>query len=166
MTIKELSYITGYSVSTVSKALNNKGDISTLTREAIHKIAKRHNYRPNKMAISLRMKRNKTIAVALPCLTVFCFSDALHYIQKQADKRGYKIVLYQYGLNRHLLDSFLRTLDTSMIEGLLVLVTDVETVSLPMIKVPVMIEQFHELEYRNFIEWKSKTAFLDLEKQL
>ena len=165
MTIKELSHLTGYSVSTVSKALNNKGDISFRTRESISKVAKKHNYRPNRMAISLRMKQNKTVAVALPCLTLYCFSEALHYIQKYADGRGYKVIFYQYGLNQQLLDPFLKFLDTSMIEGLLLLTDDLDVI-LPSLEVPVVVEQFQEMEFTNFIKWKSKEAFLDLEKQL
>jgi len=166
MTIKELSNITGYSVSTVSKALNNKGDVSSRTRETIHKEAKRYNYRPNRMAVSLRIKKNKTVAVALPCLRISCFSEALHCIQKYADERGYKVVFYQYGLDKNLLDPFLKFLDTSMIEGLLVLLSDDLEEVLPSLEVPVVIEQFYEVEYNNFIKWKSNEAFLDLEKQL
>ena len=117
------------------------------------------------MAISLRMKQNKTVAVALPCLTLLCFSEALHYIQKYADGKGYKVIFYQYGLNEQLLDSFLKFLDTSMIEGLLLLTNDLDII-LPSLEVPVVVEQFQEMEFTNFIQWKSKEAFLDLEKQL
>lgn len=165
MTIKELSHLTGYSVSTVSKALNNKGDISLRTRETINQVAKRYNYKPNRMAISLRMKQNKTVAVVVPCLTLYCFSEALHYVQKYADGKGYKVVFYQYGADQNLLDPFLEVLDTSMIEGLLLLTDDLD-VNLPNLEVPVVVEQFQEMEFSNFIKWKSKEAFLDLEKQL
>ena len=66
MTIREISILSGYSVSTVSKALNNKTDISEGTKTMIKRIAKEHNYVPNKYAVALRKKRIQLIAVILP----------------------------------------------------------------------------------------------------
>ncbi|WP_084221520.1 LacI family DNA-binding transcriptional regulator [Winogradskyella sp. PG-2] len=57
VTIKEISSLSGYSISTVSKALNNKLEISKATREIIKSIAKRHNYVPNNYAVSLRIQK-------------------------------------------------------------------------------------------------------------
>jgi len=57
--LKKISTLSGFSVSTVSKALNNKKDISSVTREAIQGIAKKHNYVPNFSALALRKQRSK-----------------------------------------------------------------------------------------------------------
>ena len=57
VTIKDISAITGFSISTVSKALNDKKEISFETRQHILQIAKKHNYKPNPFAVALRKRK-------------------------------------------------------------------------------------------------------------
>ncbi|WP_290698748.1 LacI family DNA-binding transcriptional regulator [Lacinutrix sp.] len=95
ITIKQISHLSGYSVSTVSKALNNKQDISLQTREVIKDIAKQHNYVPNSYAVSLRIKKSVSIAVVLPKVTLSCYSQALSSLQKTAEKANYRVLFYQ-----------------------------------------------------------------------
>ena len=52
VTLKELSSILGFSISTISKALNGSNEISTITKKRVKEIAKKYNYRPNKIASS------------------------------------------------------------------------------------------------------------------
>ena len=46
-TIKDISKASGFSNSTVSKALNNSKEISKKTRDKIKNIANNLNYKPN-----------------------------------------------------------------------------------------------------------------------
>ena len=55
-TIKDISKITGFSMSTVSKALNDKEDISDETKLIIRKAALDNNYKPNHYAVMLRRR--------------------------------------------------------------------------------------------------------------
>lgn len=95
MTLKELSHLSGFSISTVSKALNNKFDISLETRKTIQKIALQHNYIPNNYAVALRKKQTKSIAIIIPQINTLFYSCFLHNIEKVASKFGYRIVLFQ-----------------------------------------------------------------------
>ncbi|AEH01607.1 LacI family DNA-binding transcriptional regulator [Lacinutrix sp. 5H-3-7-4] len=95
ITLKELSRISGFSVSTVSKAINNKLDISEKTKQLIHSIAKEHNYIPNTYAIGLRKKRTQAVAVIVPQVNTNFYSWFLFNLEKLAYNNGYKIVLYQ-----------------------------------------------------------------------
>jgi len=93
--LKELSRLSGYSVSTVSKALNDKLDISLNTREIIQGMAKKYNYVPNNYAVGLRKKRTQALSVIIPqANTSFC-SWFLYNIEKLANVHGYRIVLFQ-----------------------------------------------------------------------
>lgn len=93
--LKELSRLSGYSVSTVSKALNDKLDISINTRKIIQGMAKKYNYVPNNYAVGLRKKRTQALAVIIPqANTSFC-SWFLYNIEKLANVHGYRIVLFQ-----------------------------------------------------------------------
>ena len=54
ITIKDIARELGVSPSTVSRALKDNPDISQETRDAIHKYAREHNYKPNVLALNLR----------------------------------------------------------------------------------------------------------------
>ena len=95
ITIKEISNISGYSVSTVSKALNDRYEIKESTKEKIRKIAKSNNYVPNNAARALRNKKTNIIAVILPKITTPYFNTFLCKIQKKAAQSDYKIMISQ-----------------------------------------------------------------------
>ena len=99
ITLKELSVITGFSVSTISKALNNKEDVNESTKEFIQKEAKKINYSPNYSAISLRKQRTKTIATIVPNISDSMVAASLSEIQRLSFFKGYKLlVLQSFGL--------------------------------------------------------------------
>nr|WP_321232017.1 LacI family DNA-binding transcriptional regulator [uncultured Psychroserpens sp.] len=95
ITLKELSRVSGYSVSTVSKALNNKSDINVDTREVIKSIAIKYNYIPNTFAVALRKKKAKVISVIIPQVNTSLYGSFLFNIEKIAYSRGYRVILFQ-----------------------------------------------------------------------
>ena len=95
ITIKEISTISGYSISTVSKALNDRYEIKESTKEKIREIARSNNYVPNNAARALRNKRTNIIAVIVPKVTTKYFNTFLCKIQKKASFANYKIILAQ-----------------------------------------------------------------------
>jgi len=65
-TIKDIAEETGFSITTISLVLNNKGDsIPKVTRDIIKKTAKEMGYRPNQLAVGLIKKRTKTIGLII-----------------------------------------------------------------------------------------------------
>lgn len=95
VTLKQISNLSGYSVSTVSKALNNRHDIKESTRSKIQKIAVKNNYVPNNSARALRNRKTKVIAVIVPKLTVDHFNIFVCEIQKKAFAIGYRVMVLQ-----------------------------------------------------------------------
>ena len=95
ITIKDIGRALGFSPSTVSRALKDNPDISLETREAIHKYAHEHNYKPNALALNLRTNRSNTIGVIVPQLVHHFFSCVLSGIEKSAAKAGYNILVAQ-----------------------------------------------------------------------
>ncbi|MFY9285571.1 MAG: LacI family DNA-binding transcriptional regulator, partial [Tissierellaceae bacterium] len=63
VTIKDISKACGYSVSTVSKALNNSPEIGERTKELIRKTASEMGYLPNAAARLLKTNRSNNIGV-------------------------------------------------------------------------------------------------------
>lgn len=63
MDSKEIAKLAGVSRSTVSKVINNYGDISLKTKNRVKKIIKKHGYVPHASARDLAGKPNKIIGV-------------------------------------------------------------------------------------------------------
>lgn len=66
ITIRDVAREAGVSVTTVSHALNGKGQIRDETRARIREIATSLGYRPSRAAQALRRSRTGTIALILP----------------------------------------------------------------------------------------------------
>jgi DNA-binding LacI/PurR family transcriptional regulator len=62
-TIWDVARVAGVSVSTVSKALNGRGQLREQTRSLVQSAAERLNFRPNNLAQSLLRKRSFTVGL-------------------------------------------------------------------------------------------------------
>ena len=69
VSIREISKITGVSVATVSRVINNNGRFSKETEARVKKALKEYNYTPNLAARGLRTKRIATVGVVVPDIT-------------------------------------------------------------------------------------------------
>ena len=92
ITLKKLAKELKVSVSTVSKALRDSPEISTETIEKVKDLAKKYNYRPNKIALSLKSNRTLTIGVIIPDILNRFYSKVLNGIHDSADRYGYDVI--------------------------------------------------------------------------
>ena len=92
MTLKNLAKELKVSISTVSKALRDSPEISTETIEKVKDLAKKYNYRPNKIALSLKSNRTLTIGVIIPDILNRFYSKVLNGIHDSADQYGYDVI--------------------------------------------------------------------------
>jgi LacI family transcriptional regulator len=82
------------SIATVSRALNNKSDVSLKTKESVLKLAKQLDYKPNNLAISLRKKKSfKSIGVILPNVGHYFFSTVLKGIMNNAHLKNHLVIV-------------------------------------------------------------------------
>ena len=96
VTIKMIAKECGYSIATVSKALNDAPDISVETRERIRKVAAEMGYLPNAAARMLKTSRSYNFGVlfedrANKGLTHLFFSQILNAFKHRAEELGYDI---------------------------------------------------------------------------
>jgi transcriptional regulator, LacI family len=66
LTIKDIAKDLNISPSTVSRALKDNPVISPETRRIVQDYAKKHKYKPNALALSLRTQHNNIIGVIVP----------------------------------------------------------------------------------------------------
>lgn len=93
-TIKDVAKAAGVSISTVSKALNGTGIINSRTRDRIIEIARNMNYSPNSIAVSMVVKKSKTIAVMVPYITSAFYADVIQGVENYAREYGYSTLVY------------------------------------------------------------------------
>ena len=92
ITLKQLAKELKVSISTVSKALRDSPEISLETIEKVKFLANKYNYRPNKIALSLKSNRTLTIGVIIPDILNRFYSKVLNGIHDSADKHGYDVI--------------------------------------------------------------------------
>ena len=92
VTLKQLAKELNVSISTVSKALNNSQEIGEDTVRRVKELAKLYNYTPNKVALSLKNNKTRTIGVIIPNILNRFLAKVLFGIEREATKRGYNII--------------------------------------------------------------------------
>lgn len=94
-TLKDIAEQSGYSVTTVSRALGGHSDVNQATRERILEIARSLNYEPNSIARQLQGKRTSTIGIIRPANLRRSEDDFFSLLVKGA---GYAAALHHYDL--------------------------------------------------------------------
>ena len=92
VTLKQLAKELNVSISTVSKALNNSEEIGGETIKRVKELAELYNYKPNKVALSLKQNKTSTIGVIIPDILNHFLSKVLFGIEKEATLHGYNII--------------------------------------------------------------------------
>lgn len=93
VTIKDIANVTGFSINTVSRALNSKPEIRTETKEKILETATRLGYRPNRLAKGLRLNKTATIGVIVTDVANPFFGALVKGVARAARDLGYSIIL-------------------------------------------------------------------------
>lgn len=88
-TLKDLANYLGLSVSTVSRALNDKGRMNEKTRAQIIQAAHDLQYIPNAPARSLKTNSNPIVGVLLPDVSNIFYTKLLQAIDLELNKIGY-----------------------------------------------------------------------------
>ena len=86
-TLEDLSKITGFSKTTISRVLNGKSKefrINEETCEQIISVAKELNYRPNLVAQFLRKAEGRTLGIAVPYISNPFFAQLVSTITIEA----------------------------------------------------------------------------------
>ena len=96
VSIKDVARRCGVSVSTVSKALNGRGDVGESTKEQILEAAKELGYTANSAARALKTNRTYSIGIVFTDLSHSgfmheYFASMLNCFRMEAERRGYDI---------------------------------------------------------------------------
>ena len=93
VTLQDVAKLAGVSTKTVSRVVNNQGEISKATRQRVQAAIEQLGYRPNILARSLVSQRSDTLAVVASGLEYYGPSHTLVGIEQQSYDLGYSLLL-------------------------------------------------------------------------
>ena len=93
VTIKDIARESGYSVSTVSRVLNHRRDVSPAAKKKIEEVVAQYNFVPNNNAKHLKQSISKTIAILVKGTSNMLFADIVEEMQRMIEKTEYTAVI-------------------------------------------------------------------------
>ena len=116
-TIYDIARATGFSTSTVSRALTGRGQLSRTTVRRVSEVASSLGYRPNAVARSLASRHSDSIAVMLPDIANPFFPALVRELQLRAKRHGRSILLCNTGADPDVEVEYLEMLASHQIQG-------------------------------------------------
>ncbi|WP_426670246.1 LacI family DNA-binding transcriptional regulator [Mucilaginibacter sp. McL0603] len=95
ITIYDIAKKLNIAASSVSRALNNSGNINEKTRKLVMATAADLNYKRNALASNLRMGHSKTIGIVVPRINQNFFSNVIAGIEEASYQKGYNLIICQ-----------------------------------------------------------------------
>src|SRR3954467_7772432 len=117
-TMKRIAGELGVSVTTISKVLNNHGDISEATRDRVLAKIEELGYQRNAVARSLTLRRTHTIGIVIPDLMHSFFVEIIQGIEPVASVRGFGLLLCSSGEDPAKERSELEILRSRQVDGI------------------------------------------------
>lgn len=98
VTIRDIAYLSGVSISTVSRVVSGKSNVNEATRKKVEEVIKITGYQPNYTARALATKNTNTIAVIIDRTPTQSFGnsffiDVLDAIATQLNNEGKDMIL-------------------------------------------------------------------------
>ncbi|MEA4890070.1 MAG: LacI family DNA-binding transcriptional regulator [Clostridiaceae bacterium] len=94
MTIKDIARESGYSVSTVSRVLNNHPDVSEGAKEAVARVVEQNRFVLNSMARLLKQQQSTNILIIVKGTMNIFFTKIVEKMQHLISVHGYNAVVH------------------------------------------------------------------------
>ncbi|MGX7417520.1 LacI family DNA-binding transcriptional regulator [Carnobacterium gallinarum] len=118
--IRDIAKLSGFSVSTVSRVLNNHPYVSTEKREIITKIIQDLDYTANQNAINLSLGKTNVIGVILPYTNNPTFDKMMKGILTAAIQNNYNLMLLPTNYHKEEELNHLNLLKNKRVDGLII----------------------------------------------
>lgn len=114
ITLRDVAQKAGVSIKTVSRVVNDQGEISDDTRQRVQAVIDELGYRPNLIARGLVTQRSYTVGLVFPDITNPFFPEVARGVQDTARARDYNTLLCNSDENKQ---EELRTLHSLAAQG-------------------------------------------------
>jgi LacI family transcriptional regulator len=136
--MKDIAKIANTSVATVSRALNNKSDISPETKKRVLKIIEEHDYVPNSIARSLYTKTSRVVGITVPDLMNPYFPQIVQCIERELSKYDYNVMLFNTLNSKEIEDHHIRMISTMSLAGLVIITPNQNSRNFLKLKIPTI----------------------------
>lgn len=126
VTIYEVAKASGVSLATVSRVINNQGNVTEKTREKVQSTIKRLGYKPSGLAQALATNRSTTIGVVIPRANYVYISSVLNGIAEVAKEKGFAISLFLTSHSKNDALSVVEKVITSHVDGVIIFDDELE----------------------------------------
>lgn len=120
VTLRDVAQKAGVSIKTVSRVVNNQGEISDDTRQRVQAVIDELGYRPNLIARGLVTQRSYTVGLVFPDITNPFFPEVARGVQDTARTKGYNILLSNSDENKQEEIRALHSLAAQGVDGIIV----------------------------------------------
>lgn len=93
MNIYDIAKLSGVSIATVSRVINNSPKVSEKTKKKVWDVMNEYDYTPNVFARGLGLNSVKTIGLICPDVSDHYMASAIAYLEKSLRKYGYDSIL-------------------------------------------------------------------------
>ncbi len=118
--MKRIARDLGVSITTVSKVINNRDDISAGTRARVLARIEELGYHPNAVARSLTLRRSYTIGVVIPDLMHSFFVEVIAGMEPVFSARGFGLLLCSSGEDARKERSEIAMLRQRQVDGIVI----------------------------------------------
>jgi len=120
VTIKDVARQLNVSISTVSRAFNDKYDIRKETRAEILRVAEEMGYRPNPIARKLIQQKTFNVGVVVPEFVNSYFPEVIIGIQEVLMEKGYQVLVMPSNECYTTELKNIKTLEDNMVDGMII----------------------------------------------
>ena len=105
LTIKDIARISGCSVSTISRVINDRPDVRPETKEHVLKVMREAGFVPNTNARQLKIQQSRSVVFVVKGTRNLFFSDFLVQLQRAATLYGYNGIISYIDENANEIDA-------------------------------------------------------------
>ena len=92
ISINDVAKRLGVAKSTISKALNDRPDVSKKTKDKVKKLVNELGYKPDRLAQAFSSRKTRLIGVVIPVMKYSFFVDIARSVTNEAQKSGYRVI--------------------------------------------------------------------------
>lgn len=120
VTMRDVAQKAGVSIKTVSRVVNNQGELAESTRERVLAIIEELDYRPNRVAQGLATQRTFTVGLVVGDITNPFFPEVARGAQDAARTKGYELFLCNSDGDPEQERSTLQSLADHAVDGIII----------------------------------------------
>lgn len=121
ISIREIAKLSGVSISTVSRVINNNGSYSQKTAKKVMDIVNKYDYHANSIAKGLRQRRTNSIGIIVPNLGNSFFSNLVELIESQLSNQNFSTIICDTSNNQEKERKSIDMLNARFVDGIIVI---------------------------------------------